>query len=857
MEPDALHSLRLAVIRRDLTITCKTMSATEHKEDEKREDLRREQQKVREKKERGEGVGWGGKLLRNQMAEIEEKTEATDHYAGMEELSMKTSDPIKYEQMFSQLRGGLVTARETSKEVAATPIVEQEGELCYGVFTPEGDSIAVSTGIIVHIHTMSEAIKYMINHDYEESPGIEPGDIFVNNDPHVGDVHPCDIMTLIPIFHEGELIAWAGGVTHVIDTGAIGPGSMNVSQASRFGDGAHYSARKIGEDFELYNSWKKDYVDKTRTPDFLKLDERTRMTGCLMIRKVVKNMIDEHGVDDFKQLSREAVEDGRRGFRNRIKKTMLPGTYRGVSFVDALYEGQDNLTRSYADENHIMHAPSELHVREDGTFQVSFEGANKWGWHPYNCTPAAIQGGIWVMLTQTVIPNETVNDGAYYACDFHLPVGSWANTQNTETAHAYAWHFLVSAWAPLWQHLSRGYYSRGFWEEINAGNANTSNWLQGGGIDQFGKLHAVNSFESACEGTGARYVEDGEPHAAAIWNPEGDLGDAEIWEKTEPLPFLGRNVKPNTGGPGRRTGGSGFESLRTVKDVSRWLLYEMGNGYMTSDGGLFGGYPASTGYILNAQDTDLEKRFENRGDYPQHDLDPESGEFESKIEGDITRRPEGISTPKEFEDYDLYLNYLRGGSGLGDPLERDPDDVLEDIHDGYVLPRYAQKAFGVVVTKIDEDAKHNSAARGEWEVDDKATEQRREEIYEERAERAQPVSEWQKEEQERIIEGDYIDDVKKTYVSSMRMSDHFANFYRDFWDLPDDFEFEISEKAKKSLQYRFDSGLRPKWDNPTKSHETWLNVDGEPLVPYTWNNRSIKQLPGPDASFGEPQISDD
>jgi hypothetical protein len=76
----------------------------------------------------------------------------------------------------------------------------------------------------------------------------------------------------------------------------------------------------------------------------------------------------------------------------RIKKTMLPGTYRGVSFVDALYEGQSNLTREYADENHLMHAPSELHVREDGTFQVSFEGANKWGWHPYNCTPRGHPG---------------------------------------------------------------------------------------------------------------------------------------------------------------------------------------------------------------------------------------------------------------------------------------------------------------------------------------------------------------------------------------------------------------------------------------------------------------------------------
>src|SRR6056297_1313373 len=142
--------------------------------------MHKEKEIVNEKLERGEGIGWDGKKLRDQFEELEDKTEETGHYAGFEKLSLKGEDPIEYEQMFAQLRGELVNARETSKEVAATPIVEQEGELCYGLFTPEGDSIAISTGIIVHIHTMSEASKYMINHDYEESPGIEPGDIFVN-----------------------------------------------------------------------------------------------------------------------------------------------------------------------------------------------------------------------------------------------------------------------------------------------------------------------------------------------------------------------------------------------------------------------------------------------------------------------------------------------------------------------------------------------------------------------------------------------------------------------------------------------------------------------------------------------------
>lgn len=57
-------------------------------------------------------------------------------------------------------------------------------------------------------------------------------------------------------------------------------------------------------------------------------------------------------------------------------------------------------------------------------------------------------------------------------------------------------------------------------EEVNSGNANTSNWLQGGGINQDGEIHAVNSFETSSCGTGACAIKDGLNHAAAIWNPE-------------------------------------------------------------------------------------------------------------------------------------------------------------------------------------------------------------------------------------------------------------------------------------------------------------------------------------------------
>ena len=59
-------------------------------------------------------------------------------------------------------------------------------------------------------------------------------------------MHPCDIHTIVPIFWEGSLIGWVGGVTHVIDTGAVAPGSMSTGQVQRFGDGYSITCRKMG-----------------------------------------------------------------------------------------------------------------------------------------------------------------------------------------------------------------------------------------------------------------------------------------------------------------------------------------------------------------------------------------------------------------------------------------------------------------------------------------------------------------------------------------------------------------------------------------------------------------------------------
>ena len=141
-----------------------------------------------------QNIGWNGKTVKSMLEESEALFKQTGHYSGFRDLKLKEAEPIRYEKIFSRLRGGLVSARETCMNISATPVVQEEGELCFALYTPEGDSVAVSTGILVHIHTMSDAIKHMIRSNYEEAPGINQGDIFTNNDPLIANVHSSDVV---------------------------------------------------------------------------------------------------------------------------------------------------------------------------------------------------------------------------------------------------------------------------------------------------------------------------------------------------------------------------------------------------------------------------------------------------------------------------------------------------------------------------------------------------------------------------------------------------------------------------------------------------------------------------------------
>ena len=134
--------------------------------------------------------------------------------------------------------------------------------------------------------------------------------------------------------------------------------------------------------------------------------------------------------------------------------------------------------------------------------------------------------------------------------------------------------------------------------------------------------------------------------------------------------------------------------------------------------------------------------------------------------------------PGLFEEGDLYLSVLNGGTGAGDPIERDPGRIEDDLNGDYLMLKYAESIYGAVVEK----------QNGRYGVDRQKTQEKRQAIREKRQKESVSVKEWMDSEREKIRSAAFIKPVREMYRSSMATSESWAREYKDFWNLPDDFE---------------------------------------------------------------------
>ncbi|MEM7117981.1 MAG: hydantoinase B/oxoprolinase family protein [Chloroflexota bacterium] len=725
--------------------------------------------------------------LRQRMEHNDKLFAETGRYVGLTNLPTRETDPLKYESLHLQLRSAVVSARETAKKIAASPGVREVGEMVVALYTPEGDAIALSAGIMVHVHTTSRFIKWMIANDYEENPGINPGDIFANNDAHIGTVQVPDVMDVVPIFAdneegEQELIAWVGAVAHELEVGGITPGGDVYLAQERFTEGLFVCAEKVG----MNDTLRRDYLIRLernlRMPHYWILDEKAKISACHEVREKIMEIVSQYGLDYYKQATYEAIEEGRRATLERIRTMTVPGRYRGTSFFGHIVEGKPGILPLGA-KDLLLNIPMEIEIKSDGKLEIGLDGTSSWGYHSMNCTEAGMDGGLFVTLTQSLNYDGKVNDGAWLATELKLPPGTWCKPDNHFVATATSWALLLPAFGIFQRLTGRAFMARGFIEEVFVGQVNTP-MIEVGGTSQYGSMFGCALFECSAAGSGALAISDGLDTSYSGWNPEADMGNAEIWEQAVPMLYMGRTNTVDSGGAGKRRGGLAFTSLWRVHKTPQLIMATSEHSARVFDNaGMCGGYPAPTAfphYVV--RNVDEGQIFAN-GYSLAHGFgtEPHTTDIEERLGpyGDL-EVIEGPHVGPPLQSGDYFAHSYNGGGGYGDPLEREPQDVLVDLEDGKVSLWAAHNLYKVAA-RFDEDSR-------EWVEDAGKTAVLRQNAYDDRRNKAIPVSDWMATQRPTIESRNFAPEVLDMYRDCFGNSANWKQEFYDFWQLDPDFE---------------------------------------------------------------------
>lgn len=258
------------------------------------------------------------------------------------------------------------------------------------------------------------------------------------------------------------------------------------------------------------------------------------------------------------------------------------------------------------------------------------------------------------------------------------------------------------------------------------------NWY--GGHNQHGAVVGQGAYDNFAAGQGATPFRDGNDTAGIYVNPRSAISDVEWAEMYFPFLTLAKRNYVGSGGFGKFRGGMGLEVIQLVygsTDLS--IDYLPGpEGGLTKGFGLFGGYPQGEtlgdSVLIITPGKETLQKFKSEKKYPTsfEELKSVGVNVRKSPEFNLKRQLGGIRL--KVPEYSIFCYSYGCGGGYGDPLDRDPDKVCEDIGKEATTHEMAEKVYGVVI-----DAEC-------LEIDHDKTQKLRGTLLRERIKKAQPVT---------------------------------------------------------------------------------------------------------------------
>ncbi len=609
-------------------------------------------------------------------------------------LDPSTFEILRHRLWYINDEGALAIAR-----LSGSPVATEVYDMNAGLMTASGDLVYIDTFICAQATTLASLVRHLRD-EYAENPGFGPDDIFLCNDPYVSVCHQNCVQVAGPIFWEGRLVAWAGSSLHAIDVGGPTAGQVQLDAVDIHGEQPLIGPIKIVENGRVRKDVEHTYLQNSRLPELLGLDLRAKIAAVQIIRKRLLETFEEFGADTVLAAMDDVVDYTERRLRARLLE--LPdGTWRHRGYIelgDRIYDCHVEMTK---EGDHLTFDFSETADQAPAVI---------------NCAVHGLVGGV---LAAVLV----------YLC-WEIP-WSPAGVSRVLTIKSRP-GTVVHAVRPAGVSKST---TTGIWEARNLASITIGKMLAASdryrtramagwqgvkaleelfGVDPSGRPFGGPLLDGMAGGGGAMPHRDGIDTGGHTSSLRATIANVESYELRYPILYLYRRQTPDSGGPGKFRGGAGVSMMYTVNGVAEIptkILHTFGVEQPESPG-LAGGYPSTTNQFELLRDSNVRERFA-AGTVPQG-----LEEFEGALE------VFGAYASTSMREGDVYHVVSQGAGGYGDPLERDPERVVDDIERALVTPEWAERDYGVRL-----------AADGT--VDEAATRARRDEIRAERRQAAE------------------------------------------------------------------------------------------------------------------------
>ncbi|MBI2209961.1 MAG: hydantoinase B/oxoprolinase family protein [Deltaproteobacteria bacterium] len=468
----------------------------------------------------------------------------------------------------------------------------------------------------------------------------------MTNHPYLGgSPHAPDMAVLTPIFYRGEWVGFAANMAHKSDIGGIVPGSGSGQAREIFQEGLHLPPVKYASRLHTVKEIEALISANSRTPELVIGDLRGQVGSNRLGERRVAELMERYG----KETVLDSTEQLAAHTESIVRKAIASwpdGNAEAEGFID--HDGID------------IDSPIRIHVAvekraEEIHFDFSRCGDQTRG--PANIRPPLVQACCTYAVICLVDPYLPINQGLGRMVKTTFREGSVLHPRFPAAVNTYmpTAHVVVEA---IFQALGRFVP-----EKRIAGGSGSAAMVLGG--HSAGAKRGYVHYEIFTGGTGARWGRDG-VSATAFHLSNCKTAPVEIIESEFPTRVERFELLPDSGGAGRWRGGLGFvREYRLLQDEVRFSLRT--DKHRIEPWGGEGGKEGARGSCIVNPGAREEKRLPSRfGDYVLK-------------KGELLR----LERP--------------GGGGMGDPLERPAELVLEDARQGYISLERAKLAYGVAL----------------------------------------------------------------------------------------------------------------------------------------------------------------